>query len=480
MTVINKLSKASVLALLLLPLFASCGDGQALVTYKDDGKEQKITRGEMKTFLTATMGAYDPTKITVAMQDEVLQNLALIRVAALAGKKEGLDKGEEFQRNQIMIDRRALIAGFDLYLKVNASSHKYKMLDAQMLFLKNDPQSDRKTEAEELLKKLNDAKDDAEVEKIMFASNENNRYRIQAGYLDPYCISCNPNPLTELTDPIKDRTDKKFVIVTNEQGIWLIRSLKVRDVKGGDLERIFLDFQRRAQNAIKKYYEQAGQAPKGEEKHPGMMSDEEVKTFAKEQAEAQVRRETRSLLAGEIENLKKEHPITFESGENPPEVWKEAPADDTLLFKIKDQAYRYADLKKEAGIEKMAPEEQFMLAMQVLLPSELLKKSSQYDKVVKSDEVEYVQALYTNDLLANLYIGREASKTTVTDEEIKQMYELRQFNEFKGKSLAQVKDQIQMGLMQEKRQSAFQAIKKNLFDTYSVKIEREKLKEGKL
>jgi hypothetical protein len=480
MTFINRLSRATVLSFLLLPLFASCGDGQALVTYKDNGREHKITRKELKTFLTATMGAYDPAKITVAMQDEILQNLALIRVAALAAKKEGLDKSEQYSRNQIMLDRRALIAGFDLYLKRNASSHTYKMLDAQMLFLKNDPGKDRRSEAEELLKKLNDAKDDGEIEKIIFDTNENQRYRIQAGYLDPYCISCTPNPLTELTDPIKDRTDKKFVLVSNQQGIWLIRNLKVHDAKGKDLERIFLDYHRRAQTAMKKYYAQAGQPAKDEEKHPGMMTDEQAKSMAKEQAEAQIRRETRSLLSAEIENLKKQYPVSFEDGETPPAVWKQVPADDTLLFRIKDQAYHYSDLKKEAGIDRMAPEEQFMLAMQVLLPSELLKKSPLYDKVIKSDEIDFVKSLYIDDLLANLYIGREASKVTVSDDDIRQMFELRQYNEFRGKTLAQVKDQIEAGLLQEKRQSAFESIKKNLFDAYSVRIEREKLKEGKL
>lgn len=480
MTIIDRLSKTSLFILLSTALLVSCGDRQALVTYSNNGEDQTITRGDLKTFLTLTMGSYDPSQVTVAMQDEILQNLALIRVAAAAAREAGLEKSEEFQRNQIMLDRRALLAGFDLYLKKNADSHKFTMLDAQMVFLKHDPEQDRKAEAEQLLKRLNQAKDDGEVESIIFETNENQRYRIQGGYLDPFCISCNPNPLADLTDPIKDRTDKKFVLINNNQGIWLIRSLKVREVEGDALERIFLEFYRRSQNAVRKYYETAGRSTDSNTQQPGMMGDDEVKNLAKEQAAAQIRRETRNMLRNEMENLRKAHPVTFADGETPPSTWTEVPADDALLFKIDGQAYHYADLKKEAGIEKLQPEEQFMLAMNVFLPTELLKKSSHYDDVMESDDVQFLKDLQTNDLLANLYLTREISNTTITDEEIKQAYELRRFNEFKGKTLSQVRDRIEAGLMQEKRQSTFQRIKRELFETYNVKIERERLKEGQV
>lgn len=471
------------LSIATLTLTSCSRDGQTLASYTDGQTTSTVTRGEMRKFLSATMGTFDPKKFTVAIQDDLLQNLALVRITSLAARKEKLDQTNDFRRNQIFLDRRSLIAGFDLYLKLHAGDHIYKMFEGQLLFLRKDPGKDRKAEAEDLLKKLNEA-DDGGVEKIMFASNENNRYRIQGGYLDPYCISCAPNPLAFLTDPVKDKTDRKFALVDTEQGYFLIRTLKVREAKEKDLQKLFLEAGRRAQLAVKKYYAQSGQTTEGDAKKPGVLSDEELKNYAKEQSEAQIRRETRSLLAGEMEGLKANNPVVFvdskNDGKNPPEVWKTHPAPDAVLFKIGNQEYRYSEFKKEVGDIELSPAEEFMLTNQVILPSELLAKSSLLEKVKKSGEIDYVKEHYTNELLANIYMNRETADVKVLDADIQQYYELRRFNEFQGKSLGQVKEQIRSLLLPEKKQAAFQGIKKKLFETYKVKIEREKLKEGEI
>lgn len=482
------IARTALVALLLPALFLSCKrDGQTLASYQEDASTRNITRGDMKKFLIATMGTLDAKKLTVAIQDEVLQNIAFVHVAALAGRKDKLDETDEFKRNQVMLDRRAMIAAFDLYLKLHADDHIYRMLEGQLLYLRKTPDQDRKAEAEDLLKKLN-ASDDGEVEKIMFASNENNRYKMQGGYLDPHCISCNPNPLSFLTDPIKDKEDRKFVLVDNEQGIFLIRNLRVREAKGKDLQKIFLESSRRAQLAIRKFHARSGEPEKKDEKKPGTMTDEEMKKQATEQADAQIRRETRTMLGGVMEEVKAKNAVTLPETKNPAEAWKVAPPADTLLFKIGDREYRYADLKKELGdsptgsktAAPLTPMEEYMLAMQVLLPSELLMRSALYEDVKKSGEVEYVKQHYLEQLVANVYVTKATADIAISDADIQQYYELRRFNEFKGKALGQVKEQIRTQLLPEKRQAAFQDIKKKLFDTYKVKIERDKLKEGEV
>lgn len=476
--------RIAAVAIVLSALLVSCKrEGQPLASYQDEGNTRNITRGEVKKFVIASAGSLDPKMLTVAFQDEILQNIALVQVAALAGRKEKLDATDEFKRNAVMLDRRAMIFAYDLYLKLHADDHIYRMFEGQLLYLRRDPSHDRRPEAEDLLKKLNDS-DEGAVEKIMFASNENNRYKMQGGHLDPYCISCAPNPLSFLTDPVKDKSDRKFVLVDNEQGYFLIRNLHVREVKGKDLAKVFLDGSRRAQLALKKFYAQSGTPAQKDEKKPGMMTDEEMKKAATEQAEAQVRRETRSLLGGVMEAVKAKYPVTLPEMKNPPEPWKVAPPAGTLLFKIGDKEYHYEDLKKELSESysgpALSPMEEYMLAMQVLLNSELLMRSEGYEAVKKSGEVEYVKQHVTDQLVANLYVSQAAKDLKVSDADIQQYFELRRFNEFKGKTLAQVKEQISGQMLQEKRQATIQDLKKKLFDTYKVKIEREKLKEGEL
>ena len=475
-----KIALTSALIATVLGFAVSCSDSQPLASYqKGSDAKQVINRGQLRIFISAS-GSQEADQPTVAMQDEALQHIALIRTAALEARSNGLDKSAEYSHNQIMLDRRAFLAAFDLYLKTHSSSHKYKMLDAQMLFLRADPKSDRKEEAELLLKSLNEAKNDEAVEAIIFASNENERYRIQGGYLDPFCLSCRPNPLTDLTDPIKDKDDKKFVLVVNDQGYWLLRSLKVREVTASKLDSIFLDFHRRSQAAIRKFYKRDGGDTGKDEKKPGMMSDQEVKTYITEQVQAQIRRETGNLLTATIDNLKEKYPVSFTDGDRPPKMWQSAPDAGYLLFKIGDTSYTYQDLLDQPGVKDLALAEQYLLAMQVMLPSEVLKKSPEAAKVEKSKEFEFVKTLTEDNMLANLYLSGQIAKIQVSDADIEEQYNLRRFNEYKGRSLAQVKNEITESLMQEKQQSAFQQLKENLFSTYHVEINRDKLKEGKL
>ncbi len=59
-------------------------------------------------------------------------------------------------------------------------------------------------------------------------------------------------------------------------------------------------------------------------------------------------------------------------------------------------------------------------------------------------------------------------------------YELRKNNEFKGQNFTQVREKIKNNLLTEKRQKKLNEIKQYLFKKYKVKIEKEKLKEGKV
>ncbi|MBW7858592.1 MAG: hypothetical protein H3C43_09960 [Leptonema sp. (in: Bacteria)] len=448
----------------------SCGDRQKLASLEIDGKPTAITRGDLKKFIFASQGQIDDSQLSVTVQDNILQNISLLFSAAAAAKSESIDKTEAYTKNLVFMDRRSLISGFDLYLKMNGSSHKFTMMDLQILFL--SPNNSDK--ADELLQKLNSAKNDSEIQEIMFASNENEQYRVQAGYIDPFCISCAQNPLSDITDTLKDKTDKKFIKHESIQGVWLLRNLKVKEVTTSSLERVFIDFQLRAQKARNDYNQKLSS------NKVAVMTDDEIKAYAKDYASHQIRQETSNALRTEIDQLRQNHTITFNNNQSKEEKWASIPEDTAIILSIDDTKYHYSDFKKELEGFDFNADQQFDLFIHIYVPSELLKKSKNYTTVAKSGQIEYIHQLYIQGLLAQLYLNQRLSKVTVTDEDIQQQYQLRQFNEYKGKSLAQVKDEIVLGLTQEKQQSAQVSIKQDLFKKYNVVIERDKLKDGQL
>lgn len=464
-----------VLFVLSLLVLTSCGDRQRLASFQDtDGKPTSITRGDLKSFILATQGHIDESQLTVSVQDNILQNIALLKTAAITAKAESIDKSEAYTKNLIFMDRRSLISGTDLYLKKNSSSHKYKMIELQILFL--SPENSDK--ADTLLEKLNSAKSDSEIDEIMFASNDNPQYRMQAGNIDPLCISCSENILTDITDTLKDKTDKKFIKHDSRQGIWLIRNLKVKEVNESSLERIYVDFQLRAQKARASYNQRTGSA--NQENQALIMTDDEIREYAKDYASHQVRQETSNALRSEMNKLRESYKVTFADNQTQTEKWTSIPEENAIILSIGDQKYHYSDFKKELGTFNYNADQQYDLFMMVFLPSELLKKSSVYNSVKKSGEIEYIHELYIQGLLAQMYLNQQLSKVKVSDEDIEQQYNLRRFNEYKGKTLSQVKDEIVIGLTQEKQQTESNNIKQELFKKYNVVIERDKLKDGKL
>ena len=467
--------KYYVLFVFSLLVLTSCGDRQRLASFQAaDGKATSITRGDLKNFILATQGHIDDSQLTVSVQDNILQNIALLKTAAMTAKAESIDKTEGYTKNLIFMDRRSLISGTDLYLKKNSSSHKYKMIELQILFL--SPENSDKADA--LLEKLNSAKSDSEIDDIMFASNDNPQYRMQAGNIDPLCISCSENILADITDTLKDRTDKKFIKHDSMQGIWLIRNLKVKEVNESSLERIYVDFQLRAQKARASYNQKIGST--NQENKAMIMTDDEIKAYAKDYASHQARQETSNALRSEMNKLRESYKVTFADNQTQTEKWAKIPEENSIILSIGDQKYHYSDFKKELGTFNYNVDQQYDLFIMVFLPSELLKKSKVYNSVKKSGEIEYIHELYMQGLLAQMYLNQQLSKVKVSDEDIQQQYNLRRFNEYKGKTLSQVKDEIVLSLTQEKQQTESNNIKQELFKKYNVVIERDKLKDGKL
>ncbi len=468
--------------LLLLASGSACRrDGEVLAEWNGGN----MTRREMRLLFQMFQGQDAAGAATVEAQDQTVRTYSLMKIAAEEAVKEGLDKDAAFLERMRLIDEQALLTAFENYLRANVSSQKYRMFDLQFLILSSpDPKSlsQRKPEAEDLLNKLNAPNlSDTDIESIIQTKTENMLYRPLAGYLDPHCVSCTPNPLNYLTDPLDKVPVKKFILVETPTGLWLIRKVKEYEAGQDDLQDIFETFHKTSQRLVRKFMSGPDAAGQNKQFYDRVVkSEQQIEEYAKEEAKEQIRRQSGTLFQSRLDSLRQKYKFVLEERGKPVEKLNQADyRDDTVLFTLDGKPYTYKTLREKAppgaGIDQ-----QIQLLNGVLIPFELIKNEEDVVKARESDIFSFFKELNRYESLARVYFFKHQGDVTVPEEKIRQIYELRKNNEYSGQAYAAVRNGIMEQLRTEELQKRAQDMQSKLMEKYAVQIHRDLLKPGSL
>ncbi len=484
----------------------SCNNpNEVLVEYKNGDKIETIQRKDLQ-FIVKLNQFHKKEDLSVAIQNQILEELAFLSVGSLAyyNLPEQIQKEyqKDIQKNLIFLDEKAFLNSMNLISQEKISDYIYKFIHMQLLFLRKDQKVDRNEEAKQTLKQLNDTTKEEEIEKIIFEKNENPRYKILGGLVDPICLNCGQNPVSHLTDALlkEENKNSKFILVEDNAGYWIIRNLGVKEIKEKDLSSMYQDYHKKSQFSARKFLNNPNYIKEYKEselntiKEQILMDENKIERFSKEQAHQQSNMLKRNSLNHHIQELQQKYNFklnedTIKKIENISlNNWDE----ELELFVLDNQTYKIKDFfdairkyqvePKDLSINEIAP-----LLNQVYVPFIVLQKSP-YEKDIQG-YTEIFKTLIIKQVHTNYYIQYEFKDLNITEEEIKKYYELRKNNEFtiqdnNGKSrtlsLNEVKDRIKQTLLTEKRQKHILQVKDNLFKNYHVKIYKERLKEGKV
>ncbi len=471
----------SALVLSAALFLSACGGGEELATFKDGN----ITRGTVRSLFEVMMGPDNESGASVDTQFSVIQNYAYMLLAAREARADGMDKAAELKRVPDMFDEQAALEAFNTILKRDQDSYKFKMAEYQFLWLgraKPDDQS-RRGEADELLGRLNANMSDADVENLITEKTERQRYKILGGYMDPHCVSCVPDRLLFLSGPLKDAPEKKFILVEDPSGFWVVRRLSEKEVPGGALQELFQDYHVKTMRIALRNINALPREQQEEARKRFTMDEKQLETMATNQAQAQLRRELGRAVQVRLENLRKDKKLEITEVAKNGEA-KENPADDAVLFTYDGGKYTYGEFKKAMGAGAAADpfSQQLGLLHGLLIPYILFDRfDPEFADAKDSDLAKFLENFRKEEQLARFYFTKKMEAgAEVTEKDIKDWYDLRKESLYKGQSLGAVKNAITQQLQTTRRQELARDIQQKLTEKYELKIFREKLKEGKL
>ena len=480
---------ALVLTLSLFVFATACnGDGQVIATY--EGGE--VTRGELRSMFDMIFGPEAAEQATIDQQNQLITNYALMKIAAQEAQKQGLAESDDVRNRTVMKEQQSQLFAYNTYLRDSVDDAKLKFIEMQFVYLPiranaggtNDAEA-REAEAADLLAQLNKIKDDsAALEDMIYQRTEHQRYKWLGGLLDPHCVSCRPNPLNFLTDPLKDAKEGEFVQIKSPEAIWLIRKVREYERSLDDLNDIFLDYHTKTMRIAES---RRANLPEAERNSPVfqqiMMDEAAIKTLAEQQADRLKRTETNNLLTNKLNELREQKKLELLPPSRPQtEPTAEDYKDDTAMFTIGERTYTFGELNKALGTAAAAVpiKEKLQILNSIVVPMVLLEGESDFADVKGNDAYEFMLKLRENEALASAYYSKNQPSTAVSEAQIAEQYNIGRQNQFKGKSLAEVRDAIRSNLEGSERQAAQMKVQGDLTQKYKLEIKRDLLKANEL
>lgn len=460
----------AILLITLAGIIACSNDNEVLADF--EGGE--ITRGEFRKFFEIGHGNDAIEQATVQNQDQVLKNYATLILAAQEAKEMDLEVKENLS---LLTEERALITAFDHHLK-SERSPEYTLIDMQFLFLNHNEDagtdsSNRLEEAEYYRDQLNQASSDTEIEDIIRQQSENREQRVIGGLVPPHCISCPNHGLEFLTEPLQESEDNQFIVIENEQGYWITREIKQREVRESRLKQVYEDYLKKSQRIARRHFEDRPDHPDASR---FLIPEEQISDTADQYAEAFLRRESGGKLFSRLEKLKND--LNYQSEYDEP--WNALPSEEAILFTAAEQDIYYRDFLDSLKGEEFTAEDQYQIFQRFYMPAFLLEHDPDADNVRQSETYTFLMKLSEYEKHASSYFEHISQESEISEEEIQTTFDMLRDTHFQGQSIAQARDQIIGYLREEKNRAAFTRAQETLGEKYNLTIYRDRLKANEL
>lgn len=453
------------IALLSLAGAAACrGDSQVLAEF-DGGK---VTRGDLRSAFRNA-----PQVPGIEMQDRVLGDLALIRMIALEARNAKLDATEDYKKRAEFLEKTAFVGALEQILVDQGKKAKFKMLEVQFAYLRDPGEvKKRKDEANDLLGRLKKASE-SERDRLISSRTEMDAYKDVAGYADPVCVSCEPNPVPFLSSALEKAGDE-FVLAEEPGGIWIVRRVKEKEYEGDDLAEAMESYWKNAMRTARATIAALPDSPEKKEKEARIMGESAIESLSKQQAEQYVQTNSRGALQRRLDERRRK--IGFEPQQGLSDWFKAQdpgkPARETPAVKIGEKTLTIGQLM-EMIPEGLTPDPRQVV--NTLLTYELLKEDELAEKARSSDFYVFLKEWNESNQLALIFMNKN-SPVEVTEAKIMERHQQL----FRDKPLAQVRAQIVSEIERQEREGAMRQMKETLGKKLNLKIHRDKLKGDEL
>ena len=479
-----------------LPFLLQCrNDKEKLAEFKGGAVE----RGELRILMKLFHPRNTEKAATVKRQDQLLNIIAIGKIAASEARKVGLHKEEEYSKMLPFVNAQVDFIAFRAYMMtMKDKDRKYRFVEMQHLLLRAapmkalpkgkkqpvaPPRESRLAEAQDLLKRLNDSSlSDKDRNKLISAKTEALSYKPSSGYEIPVCANCRSNQHKFLTDALEKAPEGKFILIPNKRNFyWIARKIREVTLKENDLEEYIKEyFKRRAPDAAA--YLKGIKDPRKRKALASRfpLTDKQIEGKGAQYAQRMIAQEKNASLPRFMDKLRKEKKFEFHNmnrmripGQKPPEYKA-----DTPLYSINGKVFTYGDLNKKFPVDKFKLPLQLNIA-RLLGQLELLRGTPEFQASSKTEYYTFLKNYFSYKSLESYYFKKKAPKITISRKDIEREYKVGKLTRFRGRPLKAVEKNIERFLSQQRRRGVLQKARADLIKKYELKIHRKKLKPNK-
>lgn len=389
----------------------------------------KVYKWELDAHLsTANTSKMNPDELK-EFKRTMVKRIAFVKMGALEAEKLGMEKTDDYKKRSLMLEEKAQINAYEVYLKSKRSSLIFDMMDIQQIFLKekkdtNTKIASRKKEAEEIAQKLNEGKmSETEIENFISENTEEPFYQATAGHDFLVCMNCSTNRKLELTKPIQNSPVNKFIVIEKEGvGVWVSRKLSESNIEENKLKEHLLDnYKKLNAIAVKNLSKIKDEKNRSIVSSQLQVKENELSLKVEEEAKRYIKIEKdRSPLESKIESWKSKNNFKVYNdipmhGQTP--LKAEDIKENMLIYSVNDKNFTYGDLNKKYPASFYGVTEQ-LKTISSLIQYEALKDDPEFIKIKDSDDYKTAYNAGRERALAECYFyskHKQSENTNLKD-----------------------------------------------------------------
>lgn len=448
----------------------------------------------------------DEKSASIAVQNNVLEQIALQKIVYkdYTGSKKVepaiLDQLVSLTQGQMLIT----LYKKDFEEKLMKQS-PFELITIQMLVLRGSPEETQGI-GQTLLSNLQSAKNDSEIDSIVRSNTMDENRKSIAGYLEPFCLNCGPNPFEDILREPLEKKDGKFYLTQSGDMLYILRIVETRNIYEKSLLRflterfkeqkdIAMEFIRTSQDEAAKENAKYFANANPEEKGKGFY-DHLTRQFKNSQWQSELER------IRESSGIKVEEPPMLTAPEDLkltdfPEsrVLASLTGGKTITFGSFQKEFQELSKILARGQEPTPKQEAWDMLnffYNIYLSSLYLQEDATASKTTQSqlyqDSLNYLRYTLVWTLFMKDITGE---KVEVSENDIREHYEAGKLfaystpdpkNAQKRTPLpySQVRDRIREELENSKKQAIFDAKITNYKTDFKLKVASEALKPGKI
>ena len=496
-------------SLLSMPLLLGCDSGgEVLASYEKDQKTYEVERRQLRWLIKMQNQNTRTQKPSTDMQQQVLKSCLFSQIIAHELGPE-IRQSRSYQEQTLFLKEKAKLAAYEIYLREKGENFRFDFIEMQLIFLSKEKKEKSESKAKEnslskerqqLLSKLNSPEmNDADIEEQVYQISEHPRYRLQGGYLDPICTSCNTNPIGDIMEDIEKAKPGKFTVIYRSNALWFLRIIKRYTVDEDEIQERLESFYRKRARVGRKYIAKLPPTSPQRKQLQTWFDQKKMESLAKQSSQWLLQKEKNSFALSKLNEIRREGKYSlYEAGKlnTRPEAQTKKKAKitytlDTPLYSLNGKDYKYGDLQREIAILQKDSQtqkikeikdiaQQLRIMHTLLLPLRILGKEEDFQKAMQSRIHDFIYGFIKNRVLTLSYYEQEREKIQPKQSDVLKNYKENKEIRYKGKSRKEALDLIRKELKQSLFVQWQKKKQKELSKKYKLSIKNELLKADKV